>query len=236
MTFTPKGTSEPETLREDGSQDPEDNWMSERFEMRVEAKDDHLVIDPVESTDSGTFEFRDQNGYLVMSVDLEVNEVVPASVFVGVIVGIIFVVIICCCCMRKCCCKKSSSKRSEPAPQSAAASATNYYANSQPAVLPYSAVPSTPSSYRPVNPHVSVEPATTSRVPQAAAIGGHEGATVVGGQGADAAAPSFNTDCLSADPAPTFELKGLHFLTASPLDLGSTPAADVYNSEKLNFL
>lgn len=64
---------------------------------------------------------------------------------------------------------------------------------------------------------------------QAAAIGGQEGATVVGDQGAAVAAPSFST------PAPTFELKGLNFLSASPLGSGET-SADVYNSGKLNFL
>lgn len=70
---------------------------------------------------------------------------------------------------------------------------------------------------------------------QAAAIGGQEGATVVRDQGAAVTAPSYSTDCLSADPAPTFELKGLNFLSASPLGSGET-SADVYNSGKLNFL
>lgn len=38
--------------------------------------------------------------------------------------------------------------------------------NSQPAVVPYSALPSTPSRYQPVNPHVSVQPTTTFHGPQ----------------------------------------------------------------------
>ncbi|KAG7230281.1 hypothetical protein INR49_024385 [Caranx melampygus] len=168
VTFIPKGTSESEILREGGSQDPNDNWMNGRFEVRIEAFADHLLIEPVESTDTGTFEFRDQSGYLVMSVYLEVNQVLPPYVVIGVVAGIIFVVIICCCCIKKCCCKKSSSKRSQSAPQSATASATNYYlqGNSEPAALPYSAVPSSNLSYQPVNPRVSVEPATTSHEPQ----------------------------------------------------------------------
>lgn len=72
VIFIPEGTPEQETLREGGSQDPEDNWLNGRFEGRIEAFDDHLVIGPVEISDSGTFEFRDQNGYLVMTVDLEI--------------------------------------------------------------------------------------------------------------------------------------------------------------------
>lgn len=72
VIFIPEGTSGHETLRELGSQDPEDNWENGRFEGRIVAFADHLVINPVEISDSGTFEFRDQNGYLVLSVDLEI--------------------------------------------------------------------------------------------------------------------------------------------------------------------
>lgn len=56
----------------------------------------------------------------------------------------------------------------------------------------------------------------------------------LGGQGATPA-PSFRSDCLSSDPEPKFELKGLTFPFAPPLSSDST-FSDVYTSDKLNFL
>ncbi|XP_071313939.1 uncharacterized protein [Trachinotus anak] len=230
VTFTPKGESKPVTLREAGSLVRENNWISDTgyFEWRLKAKHDGIVIDPVDSTDSGTFNFTDPKGNLALSVKVEVEEMQefsPTFAFVAIIVGLIFALILGCCCLRKCCCKKNSSKRSESTPQSAAAPAANYYANSQAAGPTCSAAPTSAFSYQPMNHLVSTVPTTTSLGPSAA---------VVDGQGA-APALSADTDFVSSDPAPKFDLKGLHLSSASPLGSDST-FCDVYTSDKLNFL
>ncbi|XP_023252001.1 uncharacterized protein LOC111646677 [Seriola lalandi dorsalis] len=229
VTFTYKGNMEPKIqLRRAGNPDREENWnlWQRHFMGRLTVLHKGLQIDPVEIADSGTFHFRDTQGNLIQTVNLDVKQgAAPTFVYVAIVVGIIFAVILCCCCVRKCCCKKSSSKRDTSAPQSAAACATNYHDRSQPAGPSTSAASSSAFSYQPVNHHVSTHPTTTFLGPSAA---------VKGGQGT-APAPSVDADCLSSDPAPKFYLKGLNLSTASPLGTGST-FCDVYTSNKLNFL
>lgn len=65
MTFTPKGQMDPETLM-DGSLIIKDN----RFSGRIRAVMDGIIIN---SRDSGTFEFRDPEGNLILSAQLEVT-------------------------------------------------------------------------------------------------------------------------------------------------------------------
>lgn len=48
-------------------------------------------------------------------------------------------------------------------------------------------------------------------------------------------APAVNSNFLSSDSEPKFELKGTIFSSVSPLGSDSTHI-DVYNSDKLNFL
>ncbi|XP_075959988.1 uncharacterized protein LOC142963158 [Anarhichas minor] len=226
VAFTPEGEKEKQTLMH------ESNLFTDydlgTFTGRMVAVHNGIEIDPVESTDSGTFEFRDQQGYLVQTVQVSVNpaltEEVATVVYVGIVVGIIFAVIVCCCCVRKCCCKKSSSKRAESAPQTAATPAA-YYRNTNPPVAPgYSAAPALDhSSHYSRNAVVSRERTTISLEPSVAPLGG---------QGVDPA-PLLGSDCLSSDPGPRFELKGVH--SAPPLSSGST-FCDVYTSDKLNFL
>ncbi|KAM6952211.1 uncharacterized protein PEZ65_010451 [Lycodopsis pacificus] len=223
VAFTPEGGKEKQSLMNEGNLFTDYDLGT--FTGRMAAMHNGIVIDPVESTDSGTFEFRDQQGYLVQTVQVSVNpEEFATVVYVGIAVGIVFAVIVCCCCVRKCCCKKSSSKRAESAPQTAATPAA-YYHNTNPPVAPgYSAAPALDHS-----PHYSRN-AVVSRGRTTISL--EPSVAPPGGQGVDPA-PLLGSDCLSSDPGPRFELKGVH--SAPPLSSGST-FCDVYTSDKLNFL
>lgn len=69
VTFTPEGQMEPRT-RMIGSQIIKDNW----FIDRIQALTKGIEIDPVEKMDSGTFEFRDPEGHLVLIGQVKVIE------------------------------------------------------------------------------------------------------------------------------------------------------------------
>ncbi|KAA8588968.1 hypothetical protein FQN60_010313, partial [Etheostoma spectabile] len=120
VTFTPAGELENNTLMEAG------NLVTDDRRIRTMPKG--IEINPVNITDSGTFENRDLQGHLAQIVIVEVDEPLPSVlhpyVYIAIIGGIIFAVVICCCCVKKCCCKNSSSKS---APQTAAAPAVYYH-------------------------------------------------------------------------------------------------------------
>ncbi|XP_070818907.1 uncharacterized protein [Chaetodon trifascialis] len=225
VTFTPKGETEPKTLINAGTLAEEEDWsLSVPFAGRLFVMSGGIVIDPVESSDSGLFEFRDSQGNLAQTAQVKVQYAsAPTFVYVGIFVGIVFAGIVCCCCVRKCCCKKSSSKRDAPAPRAAASPAVHYQDNSQPTHPSYSHAHAADYSHQPMNPLVYREPATTSHVPPVAAPGGLRAAPAL----------SLNSDCLSSAPEPKFELKGLTFPSA-PLS-SDFAVCDVYTSDKLNF-
>ncbi|XP_073342579.1 uncharacterized protein [Pagrus major] len=236
VTFTPVGDLKKQTLMEAGDLVVEDDWRTTSFSGRIQVMQNAIEIDPVEITDSGTFEYRDTRGNLAQVVTVEVIPgPTPTYVYVAIIGGIVLAVFVCCCCVRKCCCKKSSSKRDQSAP-----AAVYYHDQDQPAGPSYSAAPAPDYSYQPVNPPASRQPAATSvgpsvhnpvnihmnpLQPEVSAPGGLEAAP----------APPLSSDCLSSEPPPEFELKGLTFSSAPPLSSDST-ISDVYTSDKLNFL
>ncbi|KAI3351769.1 hypothetical protein L3Q82_020608, partial [Scortum barcoo] len=128
VTFVPKNEEDHQTVMTEGSLITVGDVRVSKQQIRDRIWVEHnaLRIDPVESGDSGMFEFRDPQGNLAQTVQVVVNESLPTFVFIAIIVGFIFGVFACCCCMRKCCCKKRTFKRAESAPQTAAAPA-NYY-------------------------------------------------------------------------------------------------------------
>ncbi|XP_078116824.1 uncharacterized protein LOC144524437 isoform X1 [Sander vitreus] len=216
VTFTPAGEVEKNTLMEAGNLVTDDR--------RIQIMPNGIEINPVNIIDSGTFEFRDQQGHLAQIVEVIVKDEPPPSVlhpyvYIAIIGGIIFAVVVCCCCVKKCCCKNSSSKRHESAPETAAAPAVYYHDLIQPAG------PVPDNSYQPMNSLVSGEPTTTSLEPSVEPLGGQGGYP----------APTLGSDCLSSDPVPKFELKGQSIPSALPLVSDST-FCDVYTSDKLNFL
>ncbi|XP_031175527.1 uncharacterized protein LOC116064437 isoform X2 [Sander lucioperca] len=124
VTFTPAGEVENNTLMEAGNLVTDDR--------RIQIMPKGIEINPVNIIDSGTFEFRDQQGHLAQIVIVEVEDeplpyVLHPYVYIAIIGGIIFAVVVCCCCVKKCCCRNSSSKRHEFAPETAAAPAVYYH-------------------------------------------------------------------------------------------------------------
>ncbi|XP_059202102.1 uncharacterized protein LOC131981703 [Centropristis striata] len=219
------------------------NRYRDTFLSRLQLENGGIKINPVESGDSGTFKFKDQQGNLAQIVEVVVeedvnkdveDEEIPTAGIYGIIAANIFVMLTCCCCVRKCCCKKSSSKRDESTPP------VFNHDSTQPAVPSYSAAPAPHHSYQPTNSFVPTEPTTTSLEPSV-----HNPVNIhvnppqpevvpLRGQTTDPA-PTLGSDCLSSDPGPQFELKGLTFLTGPPLSSEST-FTDVYTSDKLHFL
>lgn len=68
MTFTPEGETEEEMLVREGHVVTEGQWVQSTFHGRLQVTFDGIEIDPVESTDAGTFEFRDPRGNLAQTV------------------------------------------------------------------------------------------------------------------------------------------------------------------------
>ncbi|XP_037117387.1 uncharacterized protein wu:fc21g02 [Syngnathus acus] len=218
------------------------------FEDRLSLDTGSLEITTVKVEDSGVFEFRDKDGFLVFVANLDVEEVhTPAYIYVIFFVAIVAALAICCCCIRRCCCKKSASKTNTPqmtpAAAPAPAPAVYYHGTNRPTGPSYSAAPPPATySYQPVNPSpaptpASVGPPAYNRVdihpdpnptqlqpPQAVGSTGHFVAP----------APSLTPNNPTSDPDPKFEVKGLRFSSNLPLNSEST-FANVYTSDKLNF-
>ncbi|XP_041846364.1 uncharacterized protein LOC121643164 [Melanotaenia boesemani] len=230
LTFKPQD-KEPEIVMEAGNLVSEDNW----FFGRIYPKENGIEIDILDSSDSGTFDFRDPQGNLALSYLLDIiPEPNHQPKYIAVSVGIVCLVILgCCCCLKRCC------KINKFAAQTATAPAVYYHgvnlssdqrhSNTQHlSAFPHQAVNSAPSErpistsfepleYQPVNTNMSqpkvTPPAHLGSVP----------------------APSSSSDFPSSDAEPRFKLKGLGFPSATPLT-SDTPFSDVYTSDKLNFL
>lgn len=121
VTFTPKGKMETQTWIEGN------RLVTGDLSGRIWLVHNGIDID-VESTDSGTLEFRDRQGNLALTVEVNViaEETDPTFIYVAPALVIIFVVVVGCCCVKKFCFKKRSSSN-EPAPQTAAAPAVYYH-------------------------------------------------------------------------------------------------------------
>ncbi|XP_003970429.2 uncharacterized protein [Takifugu rubripes] len=219
LTYISDEDDEEHTLVDKGIQ-VRDSYIHVPFKRRFSKYDDGINISPVESGHSGTYYFKDPDGNLAETVRLEVFGYLPTYVYILVPILIILALIGCCCCVRKCCCKKSSSKGNESAP------AAQQQDRAQPSVT-YSVAPATPVySYQPVRPVAPSQPAAFSTGPSMAAPP-QPAASPAGFQ----VQPNF----LSSDGEPTFELKGSNFSSA-PLFSSNSTMADVYTSDKLNFL
>ncbi|XP_054647035.1 uncharacterized protein LOC129189438 isoform X2 [Dunckerocampus dactyliophorus] len=241
ITFSPSGPGGPIKLMASGKLKEDINYDDRlHFGDRLYPENTGLEIAPVESKDSGVFEFRDEDHQLMFVANVEVEEVA-----------------MCCCCIRRCCCKKGASKTNVPQTTATAVAtpAVYYHGPTQPAATGYSATPpvaaysyqavtparaATPPPavvppYQPYNPVSAREPAPDSSgppvynmvvihpsptQPEAAVLGGHDSvpATTLG---------------FSSDPGPRFELKGMNIPSALSSD---TTVSNVYTSDKLNFM
>ncbi|KAM4555817.1 uncharacterized protein PAE49_014768 [Odontesthes bonariensis] len=214
-TVTFKVTGEEHEVMKDGKLVGEDLW----FFRRISAWEDGIEIYPVERRDSGTFEFRDQNGNLAMAVNLNLLPEPFPSEYVAVIVGVgialLVIVCICCCCRKKKCCKKNRPP--------AAPAVYHYDANqpSNPVSHAFSNEPTATTHESLMHPPVNIKMTQPEVTPLA--------------DPGSAAAASSGYNFLSSDAEPRFELKGPGCPAATCLS-SDTPSNDVYNSDKLNFL
>ncbi|XP_012711114.2 uncharacterized protein LOC105920148 [Fundulus heteroclitus] len=260
VTFKQETEDEWVTMMKDGRLVHGDDIFSERITIQSYG----IQIYPVESTDSGTFEFRDQQGNLALSVQVEVfhesHHASNVNTYIVVFVVALLLGICCCCCCfcKKRCCKKDKSADAategtavtyhDKSAPTATGPVVYYHGTNQPTGPSYSNQPY-PSVYppHPVNPPAYTEPAAVSiepppSQPNTAMYPTHPTLmypplSEVGpptSQGS-AAAPTFSSDVFSSDAEPRFELKGMTFPSAPPLGSDVT-ISDVYNSDKLNFL
>ncbi|XP_051810623.1 uncharacterized protein LOC110965024 isoform X2 [Acanthochromis polyacanthus] len=151
VNFQPKGTTNNITLIKDGLKQLED-W----FDWRLEILSAGIKIVVLEIKDSGTFEFRDKKGDLVLVAHLEMKEKQeddpppPPLLLVYISVAFLLGGLLCCWFTRNMKCWKKCCRRDQSAPQTAAPPAAHYHSESQSAVPSYSAVPS--AAVQPENP------------------------------------------------------------------------------------
>ncbi|XP_077389134.1 uncharacterized protein LOC144026364 [Festucalex cinctus] len=245
ITFKPN-MGDPITVMRAGRLTNEDHYSQgdSHFEDRLDVDSQSLEIISVKAEDSGIYEFRDKEGFLVFVANVEVKEgETPVYVYVIFFAAIVAALTICCCCIRKCCCNKSASKTSAPQTTQAAAPAVHYHGTNQPTGTSYSAAPPPGTySYQPVNPAVPRQPS-----PKPASVGPPaynrvdihpdpnptqlEGVVSTGHDVAPAPTVTFHLPPSYSDLK--FELKGLRFPSDLPLTSDST-FASVYTSDKLN--
>ncbi|XP_047440351.1 uncharacterized protein LOC125007662 [Mugil cephalus] len=231
VTFTPKGKMKPHTVMKAGFPVISGSW----FSHRIQVLKNKFEINPVESTDSGTFEFRDPQGNLALTAIVEVYQESSALKYLLAIGGIILVGILCCCCF---CCRRRCCNGDKSASQAAAAPAVYYHGDHKPAGQSYSAVPPPPAFSH--QPQTSLYPTATSYEPAVyhpvnVHVNPSQPEITLPAGPIPAPGPSVGSDVLSSDSELRFKQKGLALSSASPLSVDST-SCDVYTSDKLNFL
>lgn len=101
----------------------EDSQIFDHYYMnhRMHLTEYYFSFHDVKHEDSGTYKFVDDEGFLALNAELEVDySQVPTWTYVVGLIIIVLCIVCCCCCVRKCCCKKSSNKRNSPATEAAA--------------------------------------------------------------------------------------------------------------------
>ncbi|XP_062332610.1 uncharacterized protein LOC134032613 [Osmerus eperlanus] len=199
-------------------------------------------IDDLENQDSGKFELRDQDNNLALVVWLKVKPLIPVVTYIYVGVSVVILVGICCC-VRKCCCKRNASKRN------ASASASGQVVVHQDETCRMTSQPSGPSHPRPPNfqsyasePVVTISPAAPSGptyqpTPPPPNPSDDPHTQVSTSTGLDPPSFSLGFDCFSSDFETQFKLPQTLNHHTDPLSSSDpSSSADVYNSDKLNFL
>lgn len=207
---------------------------------RMEIYDSYLSFWGLMYEDSGTYKFIDEEGFLALRMELEVQYSsliayifsLPIPYIIGIVAAVLCAVCCCCCCVKKCCCKKSSRKRSSPETE-AAAPRVFYHDSNQPTqptqpVIPLlsrepRAITTDPPMYNSAVDNMNLSP--SNNIMPSSQI------TASGGLG-PTSTPMIPTN---SDSDPKFEFKGTIFPSAPPLSSG-TSIQDVYTSDKLNFL
>ncbi|XP_047441813.1 uncharacterized protein LOC125008569 [Mugil cephalus] len=126
VTFTPKGEMKPQTVMKAGDLVSSERW----FSYRIQAIYHGIEINPVDSTDSGTFEFRDPQGNLALTAIVEVYQELSDAMQYLVLFAMMILGWILCCCWYSC---KRSCKKDKSAPQAAEAPAVHGHGDHKPA-------------------------------------------------------------------------------------------------------
>ncbi|KAM4733030.1 uncharacterized protein FYW61_008611 [Anableps anableps] len=134
VTFKQDSEDKPVTVIEDGRL----SWTANRFSGRMSVQRDGIEINHIEAEDSGTFEFRDQQGNLALSAQVDViHESHHVVTFIVVAVIALLLGICCCYC---CCCKRKCCKKDKSADAATEGSAVTYHdksASASPAPVVY---------------------------------------------------------------------------------------------------
>lgn len=245
VTFLPNWNSRARTVTEDS---------------RLDITDMHLAFNYATPEDSGTYDFFDKDGNLILRMTLEIREVEKVWVSVAVLAAISFGFALCCCCLKKFCCTESSDKTSSPESEPEAASPTVYNHGTQttepetpllprePTVI-FPDPPSyneagghidPPPPYEECNPQPSAPPVPTNSTqpdnPDPAESSGNSSEPTVSAAEVKGATDfSVNSFDLNTDSDPHFELRGTTVPSASPLSADGSSSAE-YTSDKFNFL
>ncbi|XP_034546852.1 uncharacterized protein LOC117818094 [Notolabrus celidotus] len=197
----------------------ESNPEARAFNGRVHLLHDGVQITLSETRDSGTYTLKDPQNNLGLTVLLEVQPASPSTFFiVCVVIGIFFTMVTCFCCVKKCCGKKSSSNIAQAAPQTETAHPVRYHDQNRSSGPGYSVAHAPNHSSQPRNRGVPrVTAASSSEPPDYDTVKNSLQPEVepLGGQGGTPA-PTLGSDCLTLDPGPRFELKGLAGSSAPP--------------------
>ncbi|XP_063343168.1 uncharacterized protein LOC134636865 isoform X1 [Pelmatolapia mariae] len=204
---------EPRTLM-NGSLIIKDNWFFDRIWTVMNG----IEMNAVETIDSGTLKFRDPEGDLTLSAQLEANRAfMSESTLLTVIalVAIIGIICICWCCKMNC----KSSPQTEGSPE------PNVYCHDQdqPTGQRYSGEPPPPYwSCQPMNFHVSEQPTGTSSEPPAyhevsIHVNPFQPEVALPGRWDSTPHPSVSSDPLLSTLEPHFDLEGVTVPSAPPL-------------------
>ncbi|XP_028315584.1 uncharacterized protein LOC114471166 isoform X2 [Gouania willdenowi] len=210
------------------------------FEDRIQVDSDGMDIDPVESSDAGIFEFRDEEGNLAWVLDLKVEDDNLTGIKYAAVAAVILLAVVTCCC---CYCKRRRRKRElatpallnytteTPAASPAAPPAVHHRGRSQPPTYTTASVPPASTSQT-VNSHASNRTTDTSHEPPVYnPVSIHLNPSQ---REMSVPTPPISSGFLTSDAELRFELKGMTSPSSLPLSSEST-VCDVYNSDKLNF-
>lgn len=106
------------------------NWDSKAITVtdssRLGITNRYLAFEYATPEDSGTYDFFDKDGNLILKMTLEIREVEKVWVSVAVLGAISFGFALCCGCLKKFCCSESSDKTSSPESEAEAATPSVY--------------------------------------------------------------------------------------------------------------
>lgn len=153
-------------------------WVAQTLKEsdRLEITDRYLAFEYATPEDSGTYDFLDKDGNLILQMTLEIREVEKVWVSVAVLAAISFGFTLCCCCLKRFCCTDSSDKTSSPESEADAAAPSAYNHGTQTTEPETALLPREPTiifpdppTYNEAGGHVDPPPPYEECIPQPSA-------------------------------------------------------------------